>query len=92
MKKLRRRYSKEEFASRGQKILMREVQPKLGPEDDGKFVAIDIETSAYEMDWDDYTAGERLLARLPNAQIWLARAGRRAAYTLRGRQVRWEKT
>jgi hypothetical protein len=34
------------------------------------------------MDEDDYTATERLLARVPNAQMWLARVGDRAAYRI----------
>jgi hypothetical protein len=32
------------------------VRPHLKPEDDGKFVAIDIATEEYEVDPDDYTA------------------------------------
>ena len=42
---------------------------------EGKFVAIDIETGAYEVDGDELAASDRLLARLPNAQIWLRRIG-----------------
>jgi hypothetical protein len=52
-------------------------------EDEGKFVAIDIETGAYEIDGDDYTATERLLARQSDAQIWLLRVGQRTAYRMR---------
>lgn len=85
MAKLHPRYSKEEFARRGREIYERDVQPRLQLDDNGKFVAIDIETAAFEADWDDYTATERLLARNPDAQIWLARAGHRAAYTIGGR-------
>lgn len=51
-------------------------------------MAIDIETGAYEMDRDDYTAAERLLARFPTAQVWLRRVGHRAAYGIGGRSVR----
>ena len=38
----RRRYSKEEFARRGDAIYESAVRPNLSPEDTGKFVAIDI--------------------------------------------------
>ncbi len=76
------RYSKEEFARRGEEIYERDIRPHLKAGDEGKFVAIDIETGAYEMDKDDYTATERLLARHPNAQIWLRRVGHRAAYRI----------
>lgn len=79
------RYSKEEFAERGQAIYEREIRPHLQATDEGKFVAIDIETGAYALDTDDYAATERLLGRHPNAQIWLGRAGHRATHRLGGR-------
>ncbi len=69
------RYSKEEFARRGDVIYERELRPILEKESDGKFVAIDIETGAYEVDVDELAASDRLLARVPNAQIWLRRIG-----------------
>jgi hypothetical protein len=84
MAALHPRYSKDEFARRGQEIYERQIRPQLGPADDGKFVAIDIETGAYEVDGDDYTATERLLSRQPDAQIWLVRAGQPAAYRIGG--------
>ena len=37
-------------------IYERQVRPVLHPEDNGRFVAIDIETGDYEMDEDDYAA------------------------------------
>jgi hypothetical protein len=76
------RYSKEEFAKRGDEIYEREVRPHAEEGNAGKFVAIDIESGAYEIDTDDYTATERLLNRCPDAQIWLARIGHRAAYRI----------
>ena len=76
------RYSHEEFARRGKEIYERVVRPTLKPEDDGKFVAIDIETSAFEIDSDDYEAEERLFRRLRDAQIWLERVGWPAAYSI----------
>ena len=79
------RYSKEEFAQRGQTIYAQDIRPHLGAEDNGKFVAIDIETGAYETDRDDFTATARLLSRHPHAQIWLLRVGQRTAYRLGGR-------
>ena len=38
-------------------------RPALRPEDDGKFVAIDVGTGDYEIDQDDYTPSPRLRAR-----------------------------
>ncbi len=71
------RYSKEEFARRGDEIYERDIRPLVEQGNKGKFVAIDIETGAYEMDENDYIATERLLARYPDAQVWLMRVGSR---------------
>jgi len=73
------RYSKEEFALRGDEIYEREIHPILEKGNEGKFVAIDIETGAYEIDVDELGASDRLLARVPTAQIWLRRIGSRYA-------------
>ncbi len=73
------RYSKEEFALRGDEIYEREIRPLLEKGNEGKFVAIDIETRAYEIDVDELGASDRLLARVPTAQIWLRRIGSRYA-------------
>ena len=73
------RYSKEEFARLGDAIYESQLRPVLEKGDEGKFVAIDIETGAYELDRDELAASDRLLARVPNAQIWLRRIGSRYA-------------
>ena len=78
------RYSKEEFARRGDEIYNRDIRPLVEADNKGKFVAIDIESGAWEMDADDYTVTERLLSQLPDAQIWLVRVGHRAAYRIGG--------
>jgi hypothetical protein len=70
---------REEIARLGQEIFERRVRPHLKPEDDGKFVAIDIATEEYEVDPDDYSAVMRLRRRKPEAEIWLMRAGFPAA-------------
>ena len=74
------RYSKEEFARRGDEIYERVLRPALESGNAGRFVAIDIETGAYEVDTDELAASDRLLARVPNAQIWLRRIGSRYAH------------
>ena len=76
------RYTREEFAKRGQTIFDREIAGAVRPEDDGKFVAIDIDSEDFELDKDDYAATERLLVRHPDAQIWLIRIGDEAAYRI----------
>jgi hypothetical protein len=73
------RYSKEEFARRGDAIYENELRSLLELGNEGKFVAIDIETGTYEVDSDELAASDRLLSRCPNAQIWLRRIGSRYA-------------
>lgn len=73
------RYSKEEFAGRGDAIYDRDVGPRVGPEDKGKFVVIDIETGTCEIDRDELAASGRLLARRFDAQTWTRRVGSRYA-------------
>jgi hypothetical protein len=82
------RYSKEEFARRGDEIYDRVVAPRLGREDLGKFVLIDIDSENYEIDWDEIAASDRLLARKPEARVWFTRAGSRYARRFGGPR-RW---
>jgi hypothetical protein len=84
MAALKPRFSKEEFARRGDAIYERDIRRIVEPGNEGKFVAIDIETGTYEMDRDEMAASDRLLARLPSAQIWLKRIGSRHV-----RRFRW---
>jgi hypothetical protein len=72
-------YSKEEFARRGDAIYENDLRSVLEAENEGKFVAIDIETGNYEVDSNELAASDRLLTRVPNAQIWLRRIGSRYA-------------
>ena len=84
------RHSKEEFARRGDDIYQKDILPKLATKDVGKFLAIDIETGAYEIAADEMKAGDKLLARLPEAQIWMVRIGYASTHSFGGRQIRQE--
>ena len=75
----RPRYSKEEFARRGDEIYERDLRPQVEAGNEGKFIVIDIETGAYEIDEDELVASDRLLARHPDAQVWLRQVGSRYA-------------
>ncbi len=89
MPQIQPRYSKEEFARRGDDIYERDLRPLVEDGNQGKFVAVDIETGAFELDEDELVASDRLLARVPTAQIWLRRIGSRYArhFGPRGRSV-----
>ena len=83
-----RRYGKEEFARRGDAIYEKQVLPHLKPEDDGKFVAIDIESGSFEIDEDELGACDKLDARIPDSQTWLVRIGSRYLHRFGGRESR----
>ncbi|MGI4787226.1 MAG: hypothetical protein ACRYFS_00100 [Janthinobacterium lividum] len=78
------RYSREETARRGQEIYERDIRSAVENDHHGKFAAIDIETGVYVMDNDDYSATENLLARQPDAQIWLVHIGYISTYRIGG--------
>ncbi len=84
------RYSKEEFARRGDAIYQQDILPKLAAKDVGKFLAIDIETGEYEIATDEMKAGDKLRRRLPEAQIWMVLVGFASTRKFGGRQVRQE--
>ncbi|MEP6754320.1 MAG: hypothetical protein ABJA67_02375 [Chthonomonadales bacterium] len=70
------RFSKEEFARRGDEIYNLTIRPLVdNAENRGKFVAIDIESGNWEMDADEILAGDRLLTREPISQTWMIRIG-----------------
>jgi hypothetical protein len=89
MSTTRPRYSNEEFARRGDAIYEHVIRPLVENGNQGKFVAIDIETGTYQMDVDELAASDRLLARAPNAQVWLKRVGYRFVRRL-GPRPRWQ--
>ena len=78
-----------ELARLGSEVFERRVRPALRPKDDGKFVAIDVRTGEFEIDADDYAAVSRLRARVPTADVWLARVGSPTTYRI-GHQLRVE--
>jgi hypothetical protein len=88
MHSVKPRYSKGEFAKRGDAIYREHVLSKLASKDVGKFVAIDIETGEYEVAADEKKAGDRLRARIPESQIWMVRIGYTSTRSFGGRQVR----
>lgn len=80
MKVRQPRYSKEEHARRGTEIYEQQVRPQVEAGNEGKIVAIDVDTDAFEVAEDTLTASNRLLARFPDAQIWFVRIGHRGVH------------
>lgn len=90
MSTIQRRYSKEEFAKRGDAIYEKDILPKLRAKDVGKFLAVDIETGEYALASDEMKAGDQLLRRRPEVQIWMVRVGYTSTRSFGGRQLRQE--
>lgn len=79
-----RRFPKQEFARRGEEVYESQVRPTLSVSDEGKFAAIDIETSSFEIDDDELRACDRLTSRVPGAQVWLVKIGSRHLHRFGG--------
>lgn len=83
-----RRYSKEELARRGQQLYESGIQQQVEVGNDGKIVAIDIETGEFEVAENVVPATNRLFERLPDAQPWIIRIGHRAVYHFGSRSLK----
>jgi clan AA aspartic protease len=70
-----RKRTLHEVARLGDEAYNRLIKPTFRPEDEGKSVAIDVDSDEFEIDPDDYTAIMRLRARKPDAEIYLSRVG-----------------
>lgn len=91
MTKRQPRYSKEEHARRGTAVYEQHVRPQVEAGNQGKIVALDVDTGAFEVAEDSVTASLRLLARHPDAQIWSVRIGHPAVHRF-GPRVRGART
>ncbi len=82
-----RRYSKEDLARRGQALYESGIRQQVEAGNDGKIVAIDIETGAFELDDRVLPATRRLFERYQDAQPWVIRIGHRAVYHFGARSL-----
>lgn len=72
---MQRTLSSDEIARRGNEIYRSRVLPSLTPEDHGKLVLIDVDTSDYELGTDELALAAGLKRRRPDAQVWFRRVG-----------------
>ncbi|MGK7891805.1 MAG: hypothetical protein AB4042_20960 [Leptolyngbyaceae cyanobacterium] len=82
------RYSKEEFAQRGDYLYENLIKNQVEDENYGRIVAIDIETGEFELADDILPATDRLFERIPDAQPWIVRIGHRAVHRFGARSLR----
>lgn len=79
------RYSKGEFARRGNDLYERKIRSLVQEGNKGKIVAIDIETGEYALGENILTASQPLFERNEDAQLWAVRVGHRAVHHIGGR-------
>jgi outer membrane protein assembly factor BamB len=83
-----RRYSKEELAQRGQELYESGIRQQVEAGNDGKIVAIDIETGDFEVNETVVAATDQLFERQPDAQPWTIRIGHSAVYHFGSRSLK----
>jgi hypothetical protein len=77
------KYALDEYARRGEELYAT-IRAQVDPGNDGKILAIDIETGEYEVDSNQKAACDRLFARLPDPQIYCLRIGWRSIHSFGG--------
>lgn len=70
------------IAAHGEHIYQQQLREKVESEHKGKFLTIDIETGAYEIDTDEVASSMRLLEKHPDAVIYCLRIGFPAAHRI----------
>ena len=78
----RPRYPKDEFARRGNALYEERVKSQVEEGNQGRIVAIDIETGEFALANDRRAASILLLERCPDAQTWFVRVGHRAVHRI----------
>ncbi|MGB3312227.1 MAG: hypothetical protein WA939_01820 [Nodosilinea sp.] len=82
------RYSKQEFARRGNELYDDQVRSYVEDGNHGRVVAIDIETGAFEVADTPIAATDQLYERCPDAQPWVIRIGHQAVYRFGSRSLK----
>lgn len=82
-----RKYGKEEFAKRGQALYESQVRQQVEPGNQGKIVAIDIETGAFAVADDVLPATNQLFEQNSAAQPWVVRIGHSAVHHFGARSL-----
>ena len=74
------KYTKGEVCDRGEKIYAEKIKVLLEPQENGKFIVIDIESGDYEIDEEMLMASFRLRERRPDSVRYGGRVGYDSAY------------
>ncbi|XHX76227.1 MAG: hypothetical protein RBJ76_17505 [Stenomitos frigidus ULC029] len=81
--------SSDEIAQRGKELYQQRLSTQVETaENIGKIIAIDLNTSDYEIDQDLLAACNRLKVKQPHSVTWIERVGYDAVYAISGTLVR----
>ena len=72
------------ISSKGRAIYRKKIRHLVEPQEEGRFVVIDVDSGDYEVADRDADATARLVARHPNAVTWAERVGYPTAYRMGG--------
>jgi hypothetical protein len=75
MIKRQRRYPIDEIARRGTELYESKIRALVQPGNDGRILAIDIESGDYAVADEALAASQVLIDKNPDAQIWCLRIG-----------------
>jgi hypothetical protein len=70
----------QEVARRGKEIYEREIRAEVEPEQEGRFLVVDVNSGSYALADDALEAFDRAQAITPEGTLYLIRVGRRAAH------------
>ncbi len=77
-----KKYTIDEIGDRAEKIYQEQIKPLVEPQENGKFIAIDIESGDYEIANKLIVASHRLRDRHPESVRFGARVGYPSAYRI----------
>jgi hypothetical protein len=67
----------QEVARRGKEIYEREIRAEVEPEQEGRFLVVDVNSGSYALADDELEAFDRAQAKTPEGVLYLIRVGRR---------------
>jgi hypothetical protein len=70
----------QEVARRGREIYDREIRAEVEPEQEGRFLVIDVKSGRYALADDELEAFDRAREDTPDGVLYLVRVGHRAAH------------
>ena len=76
------KYSKDEVCDRGEEIYEERIKALVEPQQNGKFIVIDIESGDYEVDEKMLVTSRRLRERRPDPVRYGAKVGCKFAYRI----------